>query len=322
MKVYQAGNRNGNMRRLRHLAAWTILVGVGFLSGCHTPPNIPDGWMDSQAVNDPTIDHRYIPVSQRKIHNTNQPVWIAVHGFSSSTAELEAFETQATKQGQSVSRILLGGHGRNYEDFKKSTWREWQAPIRNEYDLLVKAGYKDIRIIAVSTGATLVLHWLFSADLKPLPTQIVLIDPYWVPQEKEVLLSPILAPLIPDVSRAEKRNAHGLRTKYNIMPAHALVQLVACTGKAHAAVKWSGIRIDSPITVYQSTRDSVSDPAGTRLLVSQLTETGHDVVLRWVVSPHHVPIDVASIDHPTDGDIQIQKQMIAQILSGRRNNAD
>lgn len=68
------------------------------------------------------------------------PVLIAAHGYSASTFEWDELRKYAdsVKSGILISQVLLGGHGRTYQDFKNSTWRDWQASILNEYKNLFK----------------------------------------------------------------------------------------------------------------------------------------------------------------------------------------
>lgn len=48
------------------------------------------------------------------------------HGYSASTFEWEEFnDWSENRKTLYVSRILLDGHGRDYESFKKSIWKDW-----------------------------------------------------------------------------------------------------------------------------------------------------------------------------------------------------
>lgn len=61
------------------------------------------------------------------------------------------------KAGILISQVLLGGHGNTYEEFKNSTWEDWQEPIMTEYNALREKGYTNINIVGSSTACPLVM---------------------------------------------------------------------------------------------------------------------------------------------------------------------
>src|SRR5690606_19402656 len=90
-------------------------------------------WLDGNTVRD-TADL----VSQRLPSPDSatlaKPVIIAAHGFTASTYEWEEFQRYAEADGRVlVSRVLLGRHGTDIEDFEAGTWRDWGRPILEEY---------------------------------------------------------------------------------------------------------------------------------------------------------------------------------------------
>ncbi|MBK7817638.1 MAG: hypothetical protein IPJ60_08850 [Sphingobacteriaceae bacterium] len=90
-------------------------------------------------------------------------VIITAHGFSATNFEwLEFSSWSKGKSDLLVSRVLLGGHGRDYADFQKAKWEDWQKPIIDEYDRLVSIGYKNISLAGSSTGCPLIIEMIAS----------------------------------------------------------------------------------------------------------------------------------------------------------------
>ncbi|RZS97704.1 hypothetical protein [Cecembia calidifontis] len=127
-----------------------FLVVLSFLlihGSCDTTPEITDAMLDGKLIFDPSLDRpEDFLLSLSKPNPTpaeaSKPVFILMHGYSASTFEWEEFRTwSANTPDYFLSFVLLGGHGRTYEDFKRATWRDWQNSIRQEYERLVAAGY-------------------------------------------------------------------------------------------------------------------------------------------------------------------------------------
>ncbi|HSM63386.1 MAG TPA: hypothetical protein VK833_05560, partial [Gillisia sp.] len=96
----------------------------------------------------------------------NTPVIITVHGYSASTFEWNEFRTYSDANADIlVSQVLLGGHGRTYEEFKNSTWRDWQEPIMTEYNALREKGYTNINFAGSSTACPLVMDLIKSGKI-------------------------------------------------------------------------------------------------------------------------------------------------------------
>jgi carboxylesterase len=84
----------------------------------------------------------------------------------------------------------LGGHDRSYDDFKKSSWQDWQTAITAEYDALLKAGYQNISLVGSSTSGALLLE-LMASDYfsnRSAPRYLFLVDPIVIPSDKSLSL--------------------------------------------------------------------------------------------------------------------------------------
>jgi carboxylesterase len=190
-----------------------------------------------------------------------KPVVIAVHGFSASTFEWTEFkEWAATKNDILTSLVLLGGHGRDYADFKKATWSDWQQPIIDEYNKLVNLGYQHIHFAASSTGCPLVLNMIRRklADTRPL-RKVMLVDPIIIPGNKQLALIPGLKGMITYTETTIEKGEGGYWYKYR--PAEALQELEKIARQERIALEKGytlpeGIRLK----VYKSLQDNAVDP--------------------------------------------------------------
>jgi carboxylesterase len=122
------------------------------------------------------------------VEELSRPVAILVHGFTATPFEWVEFAETLEKQGHWYSVVTLGAHGDTLEAFRRSTWQEWAQPVFAEYQALVQRGFKNISIVASSTGAPLVIealtrsnHPLFSGlQALPRPKHVVMVDPIFV----------------------------------------------------------------------------------------------------------------------------------------------
>lgn len=149
--------RRSALRRCAVCIVVALLVLAAVLAGVIFPLDrihYAADWMDSGNVRDESLaSPDYYLVSKRfpspNAQQRDRPVVIVVHGFSASTFEWSEFKAYADNPERNilVPQVLLGGHGRSLEDFRKSTWRDWQAPIFREYNALLAQGYSHISLM-------------------------------------------------------------------------------------------------------------------------------------------------------------------------------
>ena len=149
------------------IAAMTLLL----FAGCKKTPDISADYLGGGSC----LIHPFIilritsyphQIQILRAAEAQKPVIIASHGYSASTFEWNEFKTwSAGRTDYYISQVLLAGHGTTYADFKKSTWHDWQSSIADEYNKLVKAGYKNINFAASSTSCTLLLDMIHAVSL-------------------------------------------------------------------------------------------------------------------------------------------------------------
>ena len=241
---------------------------------CNPQPEIDDATMlDGTQINDMSLyqPEKYLvsiaipaPTEDQK----NMPVLIAAHGYSATTFEWDEFREYADSDGRfMVSQVLLGGHGRDFADFKAAKWTDWQSSIRNEYRRLREAGYKKISLAGSSTGAPLIIN-LFTTgffDVHGAPDEVFLIDPIVVSGNKTLVLVGLLGPVLgyttTDMDEGEKGKWYMYR------PQESLKQLMELIDLTRRNLQ-KGIKLTAGtrLKVYKTEIDSSADPVSAVLL--------------------------------------------------------
>jgi carboxylesterase len=154
----------------------------------------------------------------------------------------------------------LGGHGRDYDDFKSATWEDWQQPIIDEYNKLKNLGYQNINFAASSTGCPLVLNMIRTEKINTDKLKhVFFIDPLVVPANKQLSLIPVIGVFIGYTTTTMEQGENGFWYKYE--PQHALHQLEKFAKQEIKQIE-NGITLPSGVIlkVYKSLKDGSVDP--------------------------------------------------------------
>ena len=299
-----------------------LLISLCILS-CNRSPSITDEDLDGNVLFDLSLyqPEKYL-VSAFKPNPSDQEkqisVLIAAHGYSASTFEWDELRKYAdsVKSGILISQVLLGGHGRTYQDFKNSTWRDWQASILLEYKKLVQAGYTNISFIGSSTGCPLILNLLYENSLSQIPpNQILLIDPIIIPSNKILSLAGIVGPMIGYTSvdfDSELERKHW----YHYRPQETLQELLDIITVVRKELE-SGIALPplTDLSIYKSKYDEVADRVSGILIYNGIESNSMNSKEIYMVNSHiHVMTRLQGRNNITDNDISIQKMIFNQII--------
>lgn len=288
-----------------------LFLPVLLLTACNPQPEIDDATMlDGTQINDLSLYEpaNYLvslaipkPTEAQK----NIPVLIAVHGYSASTFEWDEMQDFAREDGSFlVSQVLLGGHGRDFADFKTARWQDWQSSIRDEYRRLRAAGFKNISLAGSSTGAPLIVH-LFSDgffEAEGAPNEIFLIDPIVVSGNKTLVLVDLLGPVLGYTTTDLDAGEHGKWYVYR--PQESLRQLMALIDLTRRNLE-KGITLTpgTRLKIYKSEVDRTADPVSAVMLHKGLrTATGNRVDVEMIPSDLHVFTRLRGRDRISSGD--------------------
>jgi len=284
------------------------------LSACSKSPVIDNATMlDGDQIFDPSLYNPVKYLVSAAIPNPttaqkNTPVLIAVHGYTATTFEWDEFRAySSSKANILLSQVLLGGHGRTYEDFKKSTWQDWQEPILTEYNALRAKGYTNINFAGSSTACPLVMDLIKNGQIGANGMKyILLVDPIVIPSTKILTLVGLVGPMLGYLDNNNTAGEEG--HYYHFRPQETLQQLLDLTVKTRKDLQ-EGYSIPTGIKmkVYKSIKDPTADAISAVLIYKGLTNSdGTKVDIEMLDSELHVVTRLAGRENVTQHDKDIQ----------------
>ena len=276
--------------------------------------------LDGISINDSSLvfpNHFLLSASNPSPSNAdkNKPVVIAVHGFSASTFEWIEFRDFARLNNSfQTSVVLLGGHGRDYEDFRNAKWENWQQPIIDEYNKLRQLGYTNISFIGSSTGCPLIFEAIYSGKLTTdVLKHVFFIDPIVVPSNKLLSLVNVVGPVLSYSATEMAQGENGYWYKYR--PYQALKELNELTQLVRKKLE-KGITFpaDVMLKVFKTEKDDAADPISAVLLQKGIKlSNGNNIGLQMIPSNLHVFTRLKGRSVVTSTDIQNQQATFNEI---------
>ncbi len=299
----------------------SILFICTILFSCSSEPDILPEYLDGDVIFDPSL---YDPSSYLVSYaiptpdpiQAQTPVLILTHGYSATTFEWDEFRSWNNDANDIlISQVLMGGHGRTYEDFKNATWKDWQEPIVEEYERLVTAGYTNISFGGSSTSCTLLLQLVKSGYFKgkQAPSNVFLVDPIVVPSNKTLTLAGIVGPILGYIlsGNTPEEDAYW----YHYRPQETLQQLMKILTIARKDLE-EGFKLPAGTTlkVYKSISDPTADPVSAVLIYKGLkTSDGKPIDVEMINSKLHVYTRLELRDGVTPLDIQNKENTYSDI---------
>lgn len=301
----------------------SMLVFAIFLSfACNPTPEIDDASMlDGNQIFDLSLTEpeKYL-VSEYLANPTTlqqeTPVIIAAHGYTATTFEWNELRAYAdSAKTFYVSQVLLGGHGRTYEDFKASNWKTWQSSIMEEYIKLSEKGFKNIYLAGSSTGAPLILQMIKANffDTYTKPKAIFLIDPIVVSSNKTLTLAGLLGPILGYTSVKLEGGEAGKWYVYR--PQETLNELMKLIDVTRIDLQ-KGITLPAAcyMKVYKSAIDETADPVSAVLIYNGMkTSTGDRIDVEMIASKIHVYTRLNARVGVTDSDRHNQQSTFVEM---------
>ena len=290
---------------------------------CNPEPDITEGMLDGNTVFDPSLyEPEKFLLSYAQPDPTPEqalkPVIIACHGYTATTFEWNEFkEWMGEKEDVYLSQVLLGGHGRSYEDFKNSDWQEWQQAITEEYSRLEQAGYRNINLLGASTSCALFIELLASDYFKGrlVPENILLVDPIVIPSNKTLSLVGVAGPMLGYMETIQ--TAEEDKVYYHFRPQETLQELQELINIVRKELE-EGIRLpeSTSLKVYKSEKDPTADPVSAVLIYRGIkTSTGKAVDIEMMESDLHVFTRLALRESVSSKDIENQQLVFEDIIS-------
>ena len=305
-----------NTRFFRLLPFFLLL-----LSACSKTPDINQATMlDGDQIFDASLYNpsKYLvsaAISNPTAAQKNTPVIIAVHGYSASTFEWDEFRSYCDAKGNVlISQVLLGGHGRTYEEFKKSSWEDWQEPIMTEYNALRAKGYTKIFFAGSSTACPLMMDLIKKGLIGENGMKhIFFVDPIVVPANKTLSLVGVVGPMLGYLESSLESGEEG--HWYHYRPQETLQQLLKVIDKVRKDLQ-CGFKLPNGtfMTVFKSTKDPTADAVSAVLIYKGLKNSdGSNVNIEMIESDVHVVTRLQGRDNITQRDRDIQAQVFENI---------
>lgn len=300
---------------------FTVLF-VLFLVACSEAPEINnDTMLDGDQIFDPSLYNPEDYLVSLSIENPteiqkNTPVLITVHGYSASTFEWDEFRAYSTINANIlISQVLLGGHGRTYDEFKESTWRDWQNPILAEYNALRSKGYTNINFAGSSTACPLVLDLIKEGNIGENGMKnIFLIDPIVIPSDKLLTLVGLVGPML-GYFEGTNTAVEDLYY-YRFRPQETLNELLDLIDKVRKDLQ-KGYQLprNTNMKVYKSIKDDTADAVSAVLIYKGLKNSdGTPVNVEMLDSQLHVVTRLEGRENVTQKDREIQQQVFEDML--------
>jgi len=300
--------------KFKYLYFSLLLFFVFGISACSKSPDINNETMlDGDQIFDPSLYNptKYLvsaALANPTASQLNTPVVIAVHGYTATTFEWDEFRTYCdTKANVQISQVLLGGHGRTYEEFKKSTWEDWQTPIMEEYNALRAKGYTNINFAGSSTACPLVMDLIKKGEIGANGMRhIFMVDPIVIPSDKLLTIIGLVGPMLGylETSLTTAEEGHW----YHYRPQETLKQLLNLIDKTRKDLQ-GGFNLPTgcQMKVYKSTKDPSADAVSAVLIYKGLKNSdGSKIDIEMLDSDLHVVTRLNGRDNITQHDRDIQ----------------
>jgi carboxylesterase len=298
-----------------------ILFLTSVISGCSKEPVITDEMLDGNVIFDPSLYNPEKYLVSYAMPNPNpveaqKPVVIAIHGYSASTFEWDEFRIWANGRTDFlISQVLMGGHGRTYQDFKNASWKDWKTPIEQEYERLLAAGYTNINFLGSSTSCTLILRMLADDYFKGkvAPKNILLVDPNVIYSNKIISLIKVLGPLL--VYAEADNTAEEDKVWYHFRPQETIKELREIANLVRIDLqKGITLPIGTNLKAYKSEKDDVVDPVSAVLIHKGIkTSAGKTVEIEMIPSNLHVYTRLGLRSNVSATDLENQKKTFEEI---------
>jgi carboxylesterase len=304
-----------------------LIIFLLVLPGCSKTPQIDNATMlDGDQIFDPSLYNPELYLVSVSIDNPTDvqkstPVIIAVHGYSATTFEWDEFRTYCNAKGNVlISQVLLGGHGRTYEEFKKSTWEDWQEPILAEYNALRDEGYTNISFAGSSAACPLMMDLIKKGKIGANGmNHIFMVDPIVIPSSKLLTIIGLVGPMMGylETTLTPAEEGHW----YHFRPHETLKQLLDLTEKARKDLqKGYSLPAGVRVKVYKSIKDPTADAVSAVLINKGLKNSdGSKIDIEMIDSELHVVTRLSGRDNITQHDRDIQTHVfddMYKILTG------
>lgn len=323
IKIFYLINKPKPMKRINYLLLFSFLfLYISCKKSSDRPPINDSVDLDGKLIFDSSLNSPANFLLSAAIPNPDsttllKPVIICAHGYTACNFEWTEFRNFIKQKSNAlVSLVLLGGHGRTYDEFKASSWQDWQQPIIDEFNRLRSMGYKKISLAGSSTGGTLILDMLSDNKINfDVLRHVFMIDPIIIPANKTLSTVSVAGSFVSYIEVELESGENGFWYKYR--PEETLKELEEITTKKRETLE-SGFKLPTGVTltVYKSKKDPTVD-ANSAVLIKQGVKNadGSEIEVKMIESNLHVFTRLHGRNTYLQSDIDLQQQTFNEMYS-------
>lgn len=234
---------------------------------------------------------------------------LVLHGLTGNPVSMRPVAEALAAQGYAVEMPLLPGHGTEWGDLQRTTWRQWASEAAAALDRLRERTRARVAV-GLSMGATLTLRLAQTRgdDL----AGIALINPSVYSGDPRLRALPILKWVVPGLPGIGNDIAKpgGDELPYDRMPLRALSSFIQLQREVRAALP----RVTVPTLVLTSRSDHVVEPENSLVVLNGIAAT--DTEHLYLERSYHV----ATLDY--DADLVIERVLAFTRRVTSAGNAD
>jgi carboxylesterase len=222
-------------------------------------------------------------------HGSNAATGIALcHGFTGSPLSIEPWARHLAAQGFAVTVPLLPGHGTDWKDLARTSWRDWYGTFEESY--LELAGQTSRCFVAgLSMGGAVALR---TAARHPV-AGVAVVNPGLSFYDRRVRYIAALKHVMRTTVPVEEENSTAPHTEdgdYSRTPLAAVHELKKLFRSAYRSLP----HITAPALVFKSRQDAVVPPTSLEMIRSRIGSED----LRVVPLPHSGHVATLDVDAP------------------------
>ncbi|MFX0172609.1 MAG: alpha/beta hydrolase [Candidatus Hodarchaeota archaeon] len=219
---------------------------------------------------------------------------LLVHGFTASPTEILPIGKFLHNQGYTVYGVRLAGHGTNYTELPKYTWKDWYQSVE-EGIVKIKEQCNSLVPIGLSLGALLSLYLIYKHPEIDFQKLILLSPPFGL-KSRLANLAPILKYVVKYSYKGDASlqyfKKHNLYS-YMYRPLSALAQLIYF----QKYIEKQNIKLKTPTMIaYGRNDDMISIPAINKAIKRMFTPTSQVQLLELPKSGHILTVEPDSKD--------------------------
>jgi carboxylesterase len=214
---------------------------------------------------------------------------LVLHGFTGNPVSMRPLALALAGEGFAIEMPLLPGHGTDWRDLQRRSWREWAAEAGAALDRLAERTRARVAV-GLSGGATLSLR-LAQTRGQDL-AGIALINPSVFSGDRRLKALPLLKRVLPSVPAIGNDIAKpGADERcYDRTPLRALASFVQLQREVRGTLP----QVTCPTLVLTSRSDHVVEPENSQVVLDGIAATDTEHV--WLERSYHV----ATLDHDAE----------------------